>query len=73
MVSEPTLLEFNQDRNEAKAADFKPGSGKKVWWQCFLDARHELEAQIYSRCKLYTGYPICWNERRKMTSSKKND
>ena len=70
----PTIAaEFNQDRNGAKPADFKPGSGKKVWWQCSVDARHEWKAQIYSRCKLNTGCPICWNERRKMTSSKKDD
>lgn len=31
--------------------DVTPGSGKKVWWQCSVDSRHEWDASVDNRVK----------------------
>ena len=57
--------EFDNTLNVKPASGFKSGSGKKVWWRCNKNPEHVWEAQIYSRTKLGTGCPKCFNETRK--------
>jgi len=37
----------------------RPGSGKRVWWQCSADPAHVWRAQICNRALQGTGCPFC--------------
>ena len=56
--------EFDEEKNDMTSDQIKPGSGKKVWWQCSANSNHKWEAVVYSRTKLKTGCPECWRKRR---------
>lgn len=46
--------------NKLNALDVNFGSGKKVWWQCQDDPRHEYESRVYDQTShLGNGCPIC--------------
>ena len=51
--------EWHPTKNgDLKPEDFKPGSHKKVWWQCPKGEDHEWEAVIGSRSHGF-GCPFC--------------
>lgn len=59
----PTLaLEWHPTKNgRLTPADVTAGSGRKVWWRCPRDARHEWQATVASRVGLGAGCPVCRN------------
>ena len=47
-----------------KPTEVRPGSGKRVWWRCAFDRRHEWQAVIGERTGDHrTGCPHCYHER----------
>ena len=40
-----------QKNGNLKPEFFTPNSGKKIWWQCLIDQKHEWETQIDVRAK----------------------
>ncbi len=51
--------EWHPDKNGGlTTGDVTPGSHKKVWWRCSVDASHEWEAVVSNR-KNGTGCPMC--------------
>jgi len=57
--------EWHPTRNgKLKPTDVVPGSGKRVWWQCQKDKRHQWQALVVSRSKNNkTGCPDCGRKR----------
>jgi hypothetical protein len=58
-------LEWHPTKNAPlKPTEVRPGSGKKVWWRCAFDRRHEWRAVIGERTgNSKTGCPHCHRER----------
>lgn len=54
----PQLLkEWDYKKNEKEPFEYKPKSGKKVWWKC--KKGHEWQAVIESRTDIGTNCPYC--------------
>lgn len=49
---------------DLKPTDVKPGSGKRVWWECSV-CSHEWQATIANRTYNHSGCPECARNRRK--------
>jgi very-short-patch-repair endonuclease len=63
-------MEWHPTKNGTVTPDqVKPGTDKKVWWQCQKDLSHEWEALIYNRTAGYGGCPHC----REMSGSALED
>lgn len=43
--------EYHSTKNKMNINTLTSGSGKKVWWQCSVDPRHEWEASISNRVR----------------------
>ena len=57
--------EWHPTKNGEKTpADFTYGSGKKVWWLCSKNTKHEWEASIGSRTSLRRRCPFCAGVRK---------
>jgi hypothetical protein len=48
-------------------------SGKKVWWQCKNNNKHEWNTSISGRTFRKNGCPICYKEKNRKLSIKTND
>ena len=54
-------VEWHPTKNgELTPDDVTSGSGKKVWWRCPMDARHEWKSAVLHRVN-GTGCPVCAN------------
>lgn len=60
----PDLAQEWSPKNPLPASAYKPGSTKKVWWECKLG--HEWEASIDNRVYGNTGCPACSKFTRKV-------
>jgi hypothetical protein len=55
--------EWHPTKNGALQADqVRPRSGKRVWWRCQFNRRHEWEAVIAQRTSRGQGCPHCYRE-----------
>ena len=50
--------EWHSGKNELRANEVRPGSGKKVWWLCAC-CGHEWQARISDRTIRGSGCPVC--------------
>ena len=66
--------EWHPVRNDNKLpSQFRKFSGKKVWWQCNNNNRHEWHACVSDRTFKRSGCPICYKEKNRKLSTKTND
>ncbi len=59
----PELCEEWGPKNHTPPSDFRPCSGKKVWWRCSKDPHHEWASIVSNRARLGSGCPICSNQK----------
>lgn len=59
-LSPEIAMEWHPTKNVPLTPDrVRPGSGKKVWWQCSKDPSHEWQTRIDHRARLGSGCPFC--------------
>lgn len=51
--------EWHPTKNDKKPEEYTSSSGKKVWWQCSKNNRHEWQTTIVNRTDKNTGCPVC--------------
>ncbi len=58
--------EWHATLNGSLTADMvKPGSGKRIWWQCRTRLSHVWRAAAFNRTKSGTGCPFCARQNRR--------
>jgi len=62
-VSPKLAKEYNEERNELSSEQIIAKSGKRVWWQCKANEKHEWETSPNKRMQ-GTGCPYCAGKRK---------